>query len=465
MTASVASMLDNFNRGNIDMLLKMGYKVTLAANFSGKEDSSPPSRLRHFQAEMEAKGCRVVQIDFSRKIGNFPKQLKSYRQLRELAKEGFDLVHCNSPICSALTRLAFRKYRKYRKKGSPLNLDCGGTEQESERNRREDEQESERNQHRPEQESGYRKSGYRKSHGTRVIYTAHGFHFFRGAPAKNWIFYFPVEWVCAHWTDILNTINEEDYRFAKRWLKAGQVVRLPGVGIDLEKFKPRSAERTSVRMDSSHHPDAECGLELMSENEASHDTRRESYCETLRSNLGIGPDEKMLLSVGELSRRKNQGSVIRALALMKDEIKLRYVICGQGEMAEEYRTLARKLGLADKVIFTGYREDIAALCQTADLFVFPSLQEGMPMALMEAMAAGTPVICSDIRGNRELVSERELRFDPRDVSDVARCIIRVLVEDHPQNVERHYERLAAYRSENVKKIMSREYLTIVSEGG
>lgn len=420
MTASVASMLDNFNRGNIDMLLKMDYKVTLATNFSGKEDSSPPSRLRHFQAEMEAKGCRVVQIDFSRKIGNFPKQLKSYRQLRELAKEGFDLVHCNSPICAALTRLAFRKYRKYRKKTNPLKLNCCGKERESERNRRGADQESERNQHRPEQGSGYR-----KSHGTRVIYTAHGFHFFRGAPVRNWLLYFPVEWVCAHWTDILNTVNEEDYRFAKRWLKAGQVVRLPGVGIDLEKFRPKSEDRTAVR-------------------------------DAVRRELGLAPDEKMLLSVGELNRNKNHATVIRALGVLQDP-SIRYCLCGKGILEPELKELVKELRLDEQVGFLGFRDDVADIYQAADLFIFPSLREGMPMALMEAMAAKIPVICSDIRGNRELVRERKLRFRPKAVKDIAECIHRGLEEDQSEHVERHYERVNYYRSEIVEKVMSNEY--------
>ena len=194
MTASVASMLDNFNRSNINLLLEMGYKVTLAANFDSAEDSSPPARIASFRAEMEALGCRVVQIDFSRKLANISGQIRSFRQLRALAAgQDFALVHCNSPICAAMTRLAFRKKRK--------------------------------------------------THGTRVIYTAHGFHFFRGAPVKNWLLYFPVEWVCARWTDILNTVNREDYRFAKRWLKAGQVVRLPGVGHFSFAEDPYTCER------------------------------------------------------------------------------------------------------------------------------------------------------------------------------------------------------------------------------
>ena len=430
MTASVASMLDNFNRSNISILLKMGYKVTLAANFDASEDSSPLSRMTAFREEMEALGCRVVQIDFSRKLANISRQLRSYHQLRRLAEEDFDLVHCNSPICAAMTRVAFRKKRK--------------------------------------------------SYGTRVIYTAHGLHFFRGAPVKNWLVYFPVEWLCAHWTDVLNTVNREDYLFARKWLKARRIVRLPGVGINLEKFKPGSADREAVRR-----------------------------------NLGIKADEKMLLSVGELSHRKNQESVIRALALMvggsaaagqasgaahltrnvyripdsvrfpfghvpakqhrttvssghvrrreqvssvssfqksgSPDFRLRYVICGHGEMECELKALAAKIGLADRVIFLGYREDISELCQAADLFVFPSLQEGLPMALMEAIAVKAPVVCSDVRGNRELVRERKLRFDPKKPEEIARCINWALGMDMSDTTETHLRQIKKYRIEAAER--------------
>lgn len=383
MTASVASMLDNFNRNNIKLLQEEGYEVTLAANFDAAEDSSPLPKLLRFKEEMEALGCRAVQIDFSRKIRNIPKQVRSYRQLQALAGEGFALVHCNSPICAAMTRLAFKKKRKQ---------------------------------------------------GTRVIYTAHGFHFYRGAPLKNWLLYFPVEWVCARWTDVLNTVNGEDYRFAKKWLKAGRIVRLPGAGIDLERFRPGNADREEVRRE-----------------------------------LGIGKDEKMLLSVGELSRRKNQGNVIRALRLLmrngdfetggrgSGAFRLRYVICGQGEKEQEFKRLAVKLGVADRVLFPGFREDIPELCQAADLFVFPSLQEGMPMALMEAIAVKTPVVCSDIRGNRELVKEKELRFDPRAPEDIAGCVRRALRADLSGTAEEHLRNIQNYGMENVEAKMRKEY--------
>lgn len=372
MTASMASMLDYFNRSNIRLLLECGYEVTLAANFCSDGNTRPLPQIRVFKEEMETLGCRVVHVDFSRNPGDISSHLQSYRQLKELAEEGFSLVHCHAPICAAITRLAFRKKRK---------------------------------------------------NGTRVVYTAHGFHFYKGAPIKNWLLYFPVEWVCARWTDILNTINREDYQRARKWLKAGKVTYLPGAGIDMKRFQPGSADRKTVRRE-----------------------------------LGIREDEKMLLSVGELSRRKNQGIVIKALSLLGKGSSLCYVICGQGGLEKEWRELAIKLGVADQVLFLGYREDISELCQAADLFVFPSLQEGLPMALMEAIAVKTSVVCSDIRGNRELVPEEELRFDQKDAGDTAACIQRALGSDLAQTVEEHFLSLRKYRLETVEKLMKEEYL-------
>lgn len=406
VTASVASMLDNFNRNNIKLLLEAGYKVTLASNFSGEDDSSPLSKLQRFQAEMEAEGCQVVQIDFSRKVANIPGQLKSYHQLKEVAKEGFSLVHCNSPICAAMTRLAFRKYRK--RDGHFIS----------------DRQEKPRDM------------SHKRLYGTRVIYTAHGFHFYKGAPLKNWLLYFPVECVCARWTDILNTINREDYAIARKWLKAKKVVYLPGAGIDMEKFQKVYVDREAVR-----------------------------------ESLDIKENEKMLLSVGELSRRKNHEAVIRALKFLKDKKTLnrsetqiacfpdiKYVLCGQGEKETKLKALSQKLGIENNVIFLGYRENIQELCMAADLFVLPSLQEGLPMALLEAMALRTPVICSDIRGNRELIEEKEFLFDPRNEASIADCILGALASDLSGAVENHYIKVGGYKSDKVARRMKLEYL-------
>lgn len=249
-----------------------------------------------------------------------PGNLEAYRKLKRIIDVGhYDIIHCHTPVGAALTRLAARESRK---------------------------------------------------RGTKVIYTAHGFHFYKGAPLLNWIIFYPVERWLAHYTDTLITINKEDYERAKSF-KAGRVCYVPGVGVDLNKFNTQSVSR-----------------------------------EEKRRELGFTKDDFILLSVGELISRKNHQLVLHALGLLQKQGKLgniQYVICGRGVKLDDLKALAQKLQIADHVHFLGYRNDISAICQASDLFVFMSKQEGLPVAMMEAMACGLPVICSDIRGNTDLV--------------------------------------------------------------
>lgn len=188
----------------------------------------------------------------------------------------------------------------------------------------------------------------------------------------NWLVYYPVEKMLSRWTDVLITINHEDYARAKKKFHAGKTYYLPGIGIDLERFHVGDAETIQQK----------------------------------RQELGLQPEDVFLLSVGELSDRKNHVVVIEAMKqLVQRHPQLRYFICGQGEKKQELQQLIRKYHLEDHVKLLGFRTDVAELCQAADVFVFPSKQEGLPVALMEAMACGVPVVCSRIRGNDDLVED------------------------------------------------------------
>ena len=248
--------------------------------------------------------------------------IKAYKELKKVIDEGhYDIVHCHTPVGAALTRLAAEDARKK---------------------------------------------------GTKVFYTAHGFHFYDGAPLVNWLTYYPVEKYLARKTDVLITINKEDYNRAKKF-KAGKVVYVSGVGIDLSKFKSKPYIRGQKRQE-----------------------------------LGFKEDDFLLLSVGELIERKNHRVVLEALAKLKKEPiydHLYYLICGIGVLEDELKKLADDLGISDRVKFLGYRRDISDICNAVDVFVFMSYQEGLPVALMEAMACGLPVICSKIRGNTDLVDD------------------------------------------------------------
>ena len=243
------------------------------------------------------------------------KELKVNAELKKLMEEErFDLVHCHTPMGGALARLAARKT-----KTGP------------------------------------------------VIYTAHGFHFFKGAPLINWLVYYPVERWLSRFTDVQVTINHEDYMRAKNQFKARRTVRIHGVGIDLA---PSGKSREEKRWE-----------------------------------LGIQPDEILLLTAGELNRNKNQRMVLEAMGKLKGvtEAKLVYAACGKGDCLESLEKRARELGIEASVRFLGYREDFREILKAADIFLMPSYREGLPTVVMEAMSAGLPVIGTDIRGNRDLI--------------------------------------------------------------
>jgi glycosyltransferase EpsD len=245
---------------------------------------------------------------------------------------------------------------------------------------------------------------YRKK-GTSVLYTAHGFHFYKGAPIANWLVYYPAELLCSLWTDGLITINTEDYERAKRKFHAKETYYIPGVGIDTKKFHQISGD--------------------------SHKMRQE---------LGISENEVMLLSVGELSPRKNHRVVLEALGSLQKEVdssKVHYFICGTGTLKSELEMLSHTLGLKENVHFLGYRSDISKLCQIADLYLFPSLQEGLPVALMEAVASRTPVLCSRIRGNEDLIKCSQDMFAPLDAKELF-VLLKEKMADEKGEIKREY---------------------------
>ena len=206
-----------------------------------------------------------------------------------------------------------------------------------------------------------------------MIYTAHGFHFFKGAPLLNWLLFYPVEWLLAPVTDVLITINKEDHARALKQLHAKRIEYVPGVGIKTEKFRNLTIDR-----------------------------------EEKRRSLGYGDKEFLALTVAEMTANKNHITILKALALLKDRGELgniHYLICGRGEMWASLEESARELGIADHVNFLGYRTDAPELYKASDLFLFVTFREGLSVALMEAMSSGMPIICAKIRGNTDLVDD------------------------------------------------------------
>lgn len=252
-----------------------------------------------------------------------PKNIQSYKMLKKIIDEGnYDLIHCHTPVGAMIARLAALAARKK---------------------------------------------------GTKVIYTAHGFHFFKGAPLMNWLLFYPAEWLLAPVTDVLITINKEDHARALKQLHAKRIEYVPGVGIHTEKFREQNVDRLEKR-----------------------------------SSLGYGSDDFLALTVAEMTPNKNHITILKALALLKDREEfqhIHYLICGRGEMWASLEESAKELGISDHVNFLGYRTDAPELYKASDLFLFVTFREGLSVALMEAMSSGMPIVAAKIRGNTDLIDD------------------------------------------------------------
>ena len=203
----------------------------------------------------------------------------------------------------------------------------------------------------------------------KVIYTAHGFHFYKGAPLFNRTVLKWAEMLMAHWTDAILTMNQEDYEAAKKFKlrKDGKVYFVHGVGITLKAFEGLSHLRQQKR-----------------------------------DEMGVADDDIVLISMGDLVPRKNYGAAIRAVAKANNP-KLHYMICGRGPELENLQALAKELGVEKQIHFLGFRTDVKELLTGADMFLFTTRQEGLPRSMMEAMASGLPCVASAIRGNVDLI--------------------------------------------------------------
>ncbi|MFJ7830495.1 glycosyltransferase family 4 protein [Peribacillus sp. NPDC097284] len=251
--------------------------------------------------------------------------LKAYKDLEKLIESNnFQLVHCHTPMGGVLARLAGRKAREK---------------------------------------------------GTKMIYTAHGFHFCKGSPLINWLLYYPIEKYLAKLTDCLITINEEDFQLArKRNFKAQEIKHVHGVGVDTERFHPVSPFYKSV----------------------------------LRLEKGYRDDDFLMFYAAEFNKNKNQQLLLRSFSLIKDEIpNARLLLAGEGPLLDDCRKQAETLGISENVDFLGFRNDIDVLLKISDLAVASSLREGLPVNIMEAMACGLPVVAVKNRGHSELVKNNQ----------------------------------------------------------
>ena len=260
-----------------------------------------------------------------------------------------------------------------------------------------------------------------KEYGLISIYTAHGFHFYKGGSILNWILFYPIEKIFSSLTDILITINQEDYNLAKNKFSAKSIYRIPGIGIDLDKF-------------------------ILNEFDVA----------AYRKKLGIKTDDYMILSVGELNDNKNQELIIKTIAEMKDP-SIHYFIAGVGKNKDVYEKLSIMLKVSNQVHLLGFRTDIPELNHCADVFAFPSIREGLGMASLEALASGTPVCGMNTRGINEYVVDGKTGYlFENNVESCKNALVRVRGKK-PEMREACLQMAQKYSFEETNKIMESIY--------
>lgn len=233
--------------------------------------------------------------------------------------------------------------------------------------------------------------------GSKLFYTPHGMSFYKGSSLKSQLLYRPIEkWICKKMDGNL-AINVEEYETILTWKKSSAYLT-HGIGLNVQRIQTITRAR-----------------------------------EDILNELSIPQNATVVLSIGELDDNKNHVTVINALAEL-DCDNVYYVICGVGYKETYLREEAEKKGIANRVILCGYRRDIPDVIHAADIFVFPSKHEGLPVSLMEAMAGGLPIICSDIRGNRDLIRDGEngYLFRPEDVDELKMKLQKLLFDKEQQ---------------------------------
>ena len=330
--SNISNSVGSFAVASIAAAKRCGFEFYYAANWDGA--------TKEQIAEDEKKyGIKIVHIDLDRSPYS-TKNIKAYKQLVDLInKEKIDYIHCNTPVGGVLGRLAGEKCKV-----------------------------------------------------KKIVYEAHGFHFYEGAPKKNWMIYYPVEKWLAKKTDAIITINNEDFERAKTFKlrNNGQVYYVPGVGIDLSQYEINKNMR-----------------------------------KIKRDELGLKDSDKMIISVGELNTNKNNKVILEAIAEIANN-NVYYFLCGIGPLEEKLKLLAKNYGIENHIHFLGYRNDIKDLLQAADIYVMPSIREGLSRSLMEAMASKIPCVVSRIRGNTELILNNENGFLCSNLDDYVNAINKIM---------------------------------------
>ncbi|HWJ77135.1 MAG TPA: glycosyltransferase family 4 protein [Niallia sp.] len=320
-------------------------------------------------------------------IQRSPFHLKNIKALLELGniidQNSYDIVHCHTPMGGVLGRLASQKAR-------------------------------------------------RKN--TKVIYTAHGFHFCKGTPKKNWLIYYPIERFLSSFTDCLITINDEDYKIAKTRFKAKRITHVHGVGVNTDQFESLSETNKSL----------------------------------LKKSFGYNPNDFLLFYAAEFNKNKNQQLLLQSLDLLKEKVpNTKLLLAGNGPLLENCREMASDLGITHMVDFLGFLNDVKEILPICDVAVGSSLREGLPVNIMEAMACGLPIVASKNRGHSELVVDGDNGFvvDPGNTKLFSAKILELYQSKELRTAmgKKSMERVKLYSLYEVKKEMIEIYSKYMME--
>lgn len=367
LITSTELMMIQFLVPHVIHLTENGYTVDVACSDVGGRMDEVREKLKGY-----AENIHVVRLERSPVS---PKNLLGYQDMKKVINRGnYDIIWTNEPVMGVVTRLAARKAKKA---------------------------------------------------GTKVLYMVHGFHFYKGAPKKYWLMFYPIEKMASRLCDEIITINKEDYERAKTF-HVKKVGYIHGIGVD-----------TSRLISCDTHSD-------------------------IRGEIGVAENSFLILSVGELLPRKNQQVIIRALGLLKDK-NIHYILCGKGKQLAELQKLAKENQIEEQVHFLGYRKDVLSIYGQTDLLAFPSMREGLGLAGLEAMHCGLPLVTSNTSGPRDYMENGKTgyMFDPYDAKGFANGIQKLKENPELRKTCGEYNQKAIipYYIENVKN----EVLELIRE--
>lgn len=362
---TVSRTINAFLIPHIERLIDEGYEVDCGCSIDKEVDK-----------RIVNKGCNIFDTPFSRNPLDV-KNIKAFKEIKKLYhKNKYDIVHVHTPVASFITRLALRNEK---------NL--------------------------------------------KIVYTCHGFHFYKGSPIINWIFFYPLEKLAAKWTDCLVTINSEDYERANKFKlrNNGQIKKINGVGIEKETYSVKNFDRDKYR-----------------------------------KSLDIDKEDFVILVLAELNKNKNHIQLIKAMSILKDKYpNIKAVFAGSGSYEEKINKQIKEYGLEEKIRLLGWRDDVKELINSCDIVGLFSKREGLGKCLLEAMICGKCVVATNTRGPRELIYQdvNNFMFEIGDIETTAKCIEKIYIDNELKSkIEKHVVIIAnKYLLENVLEQLSCVY--------